>query len=48
VLRARLQRSREQEVATAIDELVAIAEDRYRNWYDPPGSQSSTSAPAPS
>ncbi len=36
VLRARLARTREQEVATAIDELVAIAEDRYRGWYDPP------------
>jgi len=30
VLRARLERTRRQEVATAIDELVAIAEDRYR------------------
>ncbi len=30
VLRARLQRTREQELATAIDELVAIAKDRYR------------------
>ena len=30
VLRARLERTRGQEVATAIDELVAIAEDRYR------------------
>lgn len=38
VLLARLARTREQEVATAIDELVAIAEDRYRNWYDPPAS----------
>jgi len=36
VLRARLARTREQEVATAIDELVAVAEDRYRGWYDPP------------
>src|SRR5713226_1371794 len=35
VLRARLARTREQEVATAIDELVAVAEDRYRGWYDP-------------
>ncbi len=30
VLRARLERTREQELATAIDELVAIAKDRYR------------------
>ena len=30
VLRERLARTREQEVATAIDELVAIAEDRHR------------------
>lgn len=30
VLRARLARTREQEVATAIDELAAIAEDRHR------------------
>lgn len=35
LLRARLQRSREQEVNTAIDELVAIAEDRYRRWHHP-------------
>lgn len=32
VLRARLQRTREEELATAIDELVAIAKDRYRQW----------------
>ncbi len=32
VLRARLERTREQELATAIDELVAIAKDRYRRW----------------
>lgn len=32
VLRARLQRTREQERATAIDELVAIAKDRYDRW----------------
>ena len=30
VLRARLARTREEEFETAIDELVAIAEDRYR------------------
>jgi 2-oxo-4-hydroxy-4-carboxy--5-ureidoimidazoline (OHCU) decarboxylase len=30
VLRARLQRTREEELATAIDELCAIAEDRWR------------------
>ena len=30
VLRARLERSREEELATAIDELCAIAEDRWR------------------
>lgn len=30
VLRVRLGRTREQELATAADELVAIAEDRYR------------------
>jgi 2-oxo-4-hydroxy-4-carboxy--5-ureidoimidazoline (OHCU) decarboxylase len=30
VIRRRLERSREQELATALDELVAIAEDRWR------------------
>ena len=30
VLRARLERTREEELATAIDELCAIAEDRWR------------------
>ena len=30
ILRERLQRSREQELATALEELVAIAEDRWR------------------
>ena len=30
VLRERLARSREEELATALDELVAIAEDRWR------------------
>jgi 2-oxo-4-hydroxy-4-carboxy--5-ureidoimidazoline (OHCU) decarboxylase len=30
ILRARLERTREQELATALDELVAIAEDRWR------------------
>ena len=30
VIRARLRRTREQELATALDELVAIAEDRWR------------------
>jgi 2-oxo-4-hydroxy-4-carboxy--5-ureidoimidazoline (OHCU) decarboxylase len=30
ILRARLARTREQELATALDELVAIAEDRWR------------------
>jgi 2-oxo-4-hydroxy-4-carboxy--5-ureidoimidazoline (OHCU) decarboxylase len=30
VLRARLERTREQELATAVDELVSIAEDRWR------------------
>jgi 2-oxo-4-hydroxy-4-carboxy--5-ureidoimidazoline (OHCU) decarboxylase len=31
ILRERLARSREEELATAIDELVSIAEDRWRN-----------------
>jgi 2-oxo-4-hydroxy-4-carboxy--5-ureidoimidazoline (OHCU) decarboxylase len=31
ILRERLERTREEELATAIDELVAIAEDRWRN-----------------
>ena len=31
ILRARLERTREQELATALDELVAIAEDRWRS-----------------
>ena len=35
VLWARLERTRGQEVATAIDELVAIAEDRYRQLASP-------------
>ena len=30
VLRERLERTREQELATALDELVAIAQDRWR------------------
>ena len=30
VLRERLERTREQELATALDELVSIAEDRWR------------------
>jgi 2-oxo-4-hydroxy-4-carboxy--5-ureidoimidazoline (OHCU) decarboxylase len=30
VLRARLDRTREEELATAVDELVSIAEDRWR------------------
>ena len=30
VLRERLEHSREQELETALDELIAIAEDRYR------------------
>jgi 2-oxo-4-hydroxy-4-carboxy--5-ureidoimidazoline (OHCU) decarboxylase len=30
ILRERLERTREQELATAVDELVAIAEDRWR------------------
>ncbi len=31
ILRERLERTREEELATAIDELVSIAEDRWRN-----------------
>ena len=31
ILRERLERTREQELATALDELVAIAEDRWRS-----------------
>jgi 2-oxo-4-hydroxy-4-carboxy--5-ureidoimidazoline (OHCU) decarboxylase len=31
ILRERIARSREEELATAIDELVSIAEDRWRN-----------------
>jgi len=31
ILRARFDRTREQELATALDELVAIAEDRWRS-----------------
>jgi 2-oxo-4-hydroxy-4-carboxy--5-ureidoimidazoline (OHCU) decarboxylase len=30
ILRARLERTREQELATALDELVSIAEDRWQ------------------
>jgi len=30
ILRARLQRTREEELTTALDELVSIAEDRWR------------------
>jgi 2-oxo-4-hydroxy-4-carboxy--5-ureidoimidazoline (OHCU) decarboxylase len=30
VLRERIERTREQELATALDELVSIAEDRWR------------------
>jgi 2-oxo-4-hydroxy-4-carboxy--5-ureidoimidazoline (OHCU) decarboxylase len=32
ILRARLERTREEELATALDELVAIARDRYHRW----------------
>jgi len=32
ILRARLERTREEELATALDELVAIAQDRYHRW----------------
>lgn len=38
VLRARLGRTREEELATAADELVAIAEDRYRRLFGTGGS----------
>jgi 2-oxo-4-hydroxy-4-carboxy--5-ureidoimidazoline (OHCU) decarboxylase len=31
ILRERLHRTREEELATALDELVAIAQDRWRN-----------------
>ena len=31
ILEARLERTREQELATALDELVSIAEDRWRH-----------------
>ena len=31
ILRSRLERTREEELATALDELVAIAEDRWRS-----------------
>jgi 2-oxo-4-hydroxy-4-carboxy--5-ureidoimidazoline (OHCU) decarboxylase len=31
VLRERLQRTREEELDTALEELVAIAEDRWRS-----------------
>ena len=31
ILRGRLERTREEELATALDELVAIAEDRWRS-----------------
>ena len=31
ILRARLERTREEELGTALDELVAIAEDRWRS-----------------
>jgi 2-oxo-4-hydroxy-4-carboxy--5-ureidoimidazoline (OHCU) decarboxylase len=31
ILRERLQRTREEELATALDELVSIAEDRWRS-----------------
>jgi 2-oxo-4-hydroxy-4-carboxy--5-ureidoimidazoline (OHCU) decarboxylase len=32
ILRGRLERTREQELATALDELVSIALDRYQRW----------------
>jgi 2-oxo-4-hydroxy-4-carboxy--5-ureidoimidazoline (OHCU) decarboxylase len=32
ILRERLERTREQELATALDELVSIALDRYQRW----------------
>ena len=33
ILRARLERTREEELTTALDELVAIAQDRYQRWH---------------
>ena len=39
ILRERLERTREQELATALDELVAIAEDR---WRDAPSARATT------
>jgi 2-oxo-4-hydroxy-4-carboxy--5-ureidoimidazoline (OHCU) decarboxylase len=36
VLRERYARTREQELATAVEDLVAIAEDRYRQMHAPP------------
>ncbi len=36
VLRERYTRTREEELATAVEELVAIAEDRYRKKRTPP------------
>lgn len=36
VLRERYARTREEELATAIEQLVAIAEDRYRQMRAPP------------
>ena len=33
ILRARLERTREEELQTALDELVAIAEDRWRQRF---------------
>jgi 2-oxo-4-hydroxy-4-carboxy--5-ureidoimidazoline (OHCU) decarboxylase len=33
ILRARLGRTREEELTTALDELVAIAQDRYQRWH---------------
>lgn len=36
VLRERYARTREEELATAVEDLVAIAEDRYRQMRAPP------------
>lgn len=43
VLRAHLSRTRDEELSTAIDDLVSIAEDRYRRGWPAVDSQGKTS-----
>jgi 2-oxo-4-hydroxy-4-carboxy--5-ureidoimidazoline (OHCU) decarboxylase len=36
LIRERIERTREEELATALDELVSIAQDRWHRWHTQP------------